>query len=157
MSETNPGTNDGTNSDVTSSGTEDVTGLKSALAAERQAAREAKAELAATQAQVATFQQQIAAHEAAIAERDGTIQARELDLLRLNAAVEHGVPADLREFLTGTDQETLKAQAEKLIAAKPTAPRTPAPDPSQGTGGGSSLPLNGDPILAALKGKLGIN
>lgn len=54
--------------------------------------------------------------------------------LRLEVAAEVGVPADLVEFLTGGDEESLRAQAEKLMAATAAskAPRPPQPDPSQG-------------------------
>jgi hypothetical protein len=53
---------------------------------------------------------------------------------RLQVAAEVGVPADLVEFLTGSDEESLRAQAEKLMAATAAnkAPRAPQPDPSQG-------------------------
>lgn len=54
--------------------------------------------------------------------------------LRLRVAAETGLPADLHEFLSGDDEEQVRAQAQKLLAATAaaTAPRTPAPDPTQG-------------------------
>ncbi len=59
---------------------------------------------------------------------------------RLQVAAEVGVPADLVEFLTGGDEESLRAQAEKLMAATAAskAPRVPQPDPSQGAKPGGS-------------------
>jgi hypothetical protein len=54
--------------------------------------------------------------------------------LRLQAASEHGIPADYLDLLTGTDEAALKTQAEKLAAlVKNTTSGTPAPLPGQGT------------------------
>jgi len=40
----------------------------------------------------------------------------QLSKLRGDIALESGVPADLVDFLTGGDEESLRAQAEKLVA-----------------------------------------
>lgn len=60
--------------------------------------------------------------------------AARAEALRLRVAAESGLPADLHEFLVGDDEEQVRAQAQKLMAATAaaTAPRTPAPDPTQG-------------------------
>lgn len=60
--------------------------------------------------------------------------AAKAEALRLRVAAESGLPADLHEFLVGDDEEQVRAQAQKLMAATAaaTAPRTPAPDPTQG-------------------------
>jgi hypothetical protein len=60
------------------------------------------------------------------------------DALRLRVAAKHGISdedADL--FLTGTDEDTLTRQAERLSArnAEATAPRSPRPDATQGRSG----------------------
>lgn len=54
--------------------------------------------------------------------------------LRMQIVAETGVRADLAEFLTGTDEQTLRQQAQKLVAATatPGGPQRPAPDPAQG-------------------------
>ena len=54
--------------------------------------------------------------------------------LRMQIVAETGVPSALAEFLTGTDEETLRQQAQKLVAATATSggPQRPAPDPAQG-------------------------
>ena len=61
------------------------------------------------------------------------------ETLRLRIAAESGLPADLHEFLVGDDEESVRAQAQKLLAATNTAadPRRPAPDPTQGAKPGS--------------------
>lgn len=46
-------------------------------------------------------------------------------------ALAKGLPADLAGFITGTDEATVDAQIDTLMS-KIAAPRTPAPDPSQG-------------------------
>lgn len=58
----------------------------------------------------------------------------EAENLRLKVATESGLPADLHEFLVGSDEDELRAKAQKLMAATAaaTAPRAPAPDPTQG-------------------------
>lgn len=65
-----------------------------------------------------------------------------------------GIPAEDAElFLTGTDVDTLKKQAARLVER---TPASPMPDLSQG-GKGSSLALNSDGLEEALKAKLGIS
>ncbi len=56
------------------------------------------------------------------------------EALRLRVAAESGLPANLHEFLVGDDEEAVRAQAQKLMAATAAAtdPRRPAPDPTQG-------------------------
>lgn len=58
---------------------------------------------------------------------------------------------DIANRLVGTNQDELKADAERvktLYGLAAPAARTPAVDPSQGSGAASAeLPLNGDPLL----------
>lgn len=55
-----------------------------------------------------------------------TAQQREAEALRLRVALQHGIPdEDAAIFLTGTDEATLKAQAERLAAMR--VPATPPP------------------------------
>ena len=71
-------------------------------------------------------------------------------------ALDTGLPAALVARLQGDDEASLVADAESLMALLNT-PTTPKPDPSQGSKGTQALALNGDPLLADLKSKLGIN
>ncbi|HWD78358.1 MAG TPA: hypothetical protein VG497_05745 [Kribbella sp.] len=63
--------------------------------------------------------------------------AAKAEALRLRTAIKHGISdEDAELFLTGTDEETLTRQAERLaerIAAA--GPRVPKPDPLQGARG----------------------
>jgi len=73
-----------------------------------------------------------------------------------DAAVTFGGIAaeDAELFLTGTDVDTLKRQAARLVERAP-APAGPRPDPTQG-GSGQPLALNSDGLEEALRSKLGI-
>lgn len=75
---------------------------------------------------------------------------------RSKVALSKGLPADLVEFLTGDTEEEVAAKADLLLSRLGT-PGTPKPDPSQGAKGSQAHALNGDPLLADLKSKLGIN
>lgn len=111
---------------------------KKALDAERRARRQAEKERAELAAKVAEFENaskseaEKAAARAEAAEK--ALAEMTAKALRLQVATEAGIPADLHEFLTGTDEESLRAQATKLaeIAATASAPRQPKPDPTQG-------------------------
>ncbi|MFI2563016.1 DUF4355 domain-containing protein [Paenarthrobacter sp. NPDC018779] len=73
--------------------------------------------------------------------------------IRNTVALSKGVPADLVEFLTGDTEEAVAAKAD-LLLARLNAPTSPRPDPSQGPKGDPAL--GSDPLLDALKNKLGI-
>ena len=111
---------------------------KKALAAERAAKRAAEKQVAELAAKVKEFEDaskseaEKAAARAEAAEK--ALAEMTAKALRLQVVTEVGVPADLAEFLTGSDEESLRAQAEKLMAATAAskAPRAPQPDPSQG-------------------------
>lgn len=112
-------------------------GLMAELLAERDARRKAEAKVKefeeANQSEAEKVAARAEAAEKALAEM--TAKAA-----RLEVVTELGVPSDLAEFLTGSDPESLRAQAEKLMAATAAnkAPRAPQPDPSQGAKPGGS-------------------
>lgn len=54
--------------------------------------------------------------KAELAEAKQAAKAREIEALKLRAATKHGLADDLMEFLTGEDEATIIAQAEKLAA-----------------------------------------
>lgn len=118
-------------------------GGKKALDAERIARRNAEQELAAARAELDKINR---ANETALekAQREAN-EAKEAaataaaDALRLRVAAKHGISdedADL--FLTGTDEDTLNRQAERLSHrnAEASSPRAPRPDANQGRSGG---------------------
>ncbi len=118
---------------------------KKAIAAERaarRAAEKANAEMAARIKEFEDASKSEAEKAAARAEAaEKALAEVTAKALRLEVAAEVGVPADLVEFLTGGDEESLRAQADKLMAATAAskAPRAPQPDTSQGAKPGSSV------------------
>lgn len=83
-------------------------------------------------------------------------QAR-AEALRFKIASKFGVSdedADL--FLTGTDEETLTKQAERLAARSEDAgkPRTPRPDPNQGRSPSGGAASTAEQFAAALSSQL---
>lgn len=134
-------------------------GGKKALQAERDARKAAERTAAELSAKLKSFEDANLS-ELERSKKAAEESAAELAKLRtLNVrntvALAKGVPADLIEFLTGDSEEDVAAKAD-LLMARLNAPGTPKPDPSQG----AKVPdyaLNGDPLLADLKSKLGIN
>lgn len=85
-------------------------------------------------------------------------QDSETELRRLRAALGAGVPtehaSDIAGRLRGETDAELEADAKRLVALMRLDIPELRHDPAQGKGG--SMPLNGDPILDAVKDKLGI-
>ena len=81
---------------------------------------------------------------------------------KLKAAIEAGIAndkvLDFADLLKGDNPEELKSHADKLKSLftnnEQKSEKQAATDPTQGQG--NSLPLNGDPLLNALKSKLNI-
>jgi hypothetical protein len=107
------------------------------------------------------------AHQAALAERDtaqtelqNELAAAKIELEKLYISLDANVPSDkVRTFasiLQGSDTESLQASAKAAYdLAGGFSAKRPAFDPTQGFGGRDTLPLNGDPILDALKRAVG--
>lgn len=130
-------------------------GLK-ALQSERDRATALEKLLNARTAELDTIKQgQLSELEKAQATAAAATKAAEQALtqaMRYKIAAKHGIDdTDAELFLTGSDESTMAKQAQRLLERTPSTPR---PDPSQGSPG--DLALNGDPLLAALKDKLGI-
>jgi hypothetical protein len=117
-------------------------GGKKALEAERKARRDAEQSAASLQAKLDAIEKANLS-DLEKAQREAT-EAKEAaakataDALRLRVAAKHGISdedADL--FLTGTDEDTLMRQAERLSTrnAEASAPRSPRPDANQGRSG----------------------
>lgn len=117
-----------------------------AVASERAERKAAEKRAADAEARVQAFEDankselEKAAARAEAAEK--ALEAERTARLRAEVASEAGIPADLRDFLTGSDEESLRAQADKLKAAMATStePRSPRPDPSQGAKPANSGP-----------------
>jgi len=78
----------------------------------------------------------IGGHDEEVAKLNAKIAGYETASLRTKIALQNGLPFDLAERLVGTDEETLKADAERLAGfMKPTTPAPPLKDPETSTGG----------------------
>lgn len=106
------------------------------------------------------FQAELAAKDTAYTELQGEIAAARIELEKLYVTIDANVPSEkVRAFvgiLQGTDTETIQASAKSAYElAGGFSTKSPAFDPTQGFGGRDPLPLNGDPILDALKRAVG--
>ena len=132
-------------------------GLK-ALQAEREARKVAEKTNAELVAKLKEFEDsklsELEKAQNAAAESAAELAKLRKDNIRNTVALSKGVPADLVEFLTGDTEEDVAAKAD-LLLARLNAPGAPKPDPSQGSKGDPAL--GSDPLLDALKNKLGLN
>lgn len=112
-------------------------GLK-ALQAEREARKKAEKAAAEALQRVEQFEERDKSELERATERASKFEAELADIkaenLRMRVAAETELPANLRKFLTGSDEESLREQAQELLAATATdtAKRRPQPDPAQG-------------------------
>lgn len=75
---------------------------------------------------------------------------------RLRIAMAKGIPLEIAERLVGDTDEDMAADADRLLAVlTPVVPQG-AGSADGGPRGTAALPLNGDPLLRALKEKLNI-
>lgn len=72
----------------------------------------------------------IKSHDDTVAELNSKIASYETSSLRTRIAIQNGLPLDLAERLVGNDEESIKADAERLASfvAKPKAPSAPLKD-----------------------------
>ena len=79
-------------------------------------------------------------HEKEVAELNAKIAEYETASLRTKIALQNGLPFDLAERLVGADEESLKADAERLAGfIKPTTPAPPLRDTEQPAGNQENL------------------
>jgi len=132
---------------------------KKALAAEREARKAAEKSAAEYEkrlkeieaAQMSDLEKaQAAAKEAQDAAAKATTEA-----LRWKVAAEYAIAAeDAEVFLTGTDEDSIRKQAERLAELAKKGPTTPKPDLSQGAKGTPSQATPADKFAAAFEGRL---
>ena len=98
---------------------------------------ELKTKVTDYETQVATLQKAIDESNATIKSHDDTvaslnskIASYETSSLRTKIAIQNGLPLDLAERLVGDDEESIKADAERLASfvTKPKAPPAPLKD-----------------------------
>ena len=131
-------------------------GGKKALAAEREARKAAEksaADLAARLKDIEAAQMSdLERAQAAAKEYEAAAAKASAEALRWRIAARHGITdEDAETFLTGTDEDTLTRQAERLAALSTTAPATPKPDRSQGAKGNPQPASTADQFAAALE------
>ncbi|AEJ92329.1 scaffolding protein [Mycobacterium phage Timshel] len=109
-----------------------------------------------------------AEYEAKLADKDTAYSALQnelgaawIELEKVYTTIDAKVPSDkvrsVVEFLKGEDKESITKSvqsAAQLFGGWDTT--DPAVDPTQGKGGGTPLPLNGDKLMMALNAKLGL-
>lgn len=82
-------------------------------------------EIEALKAKITDFEGAKKANEESFNSMQKELSELKLKALKTNVAIEAGLPADLADRLTGEDEETLKADAEKLasfVGSKKVAP-----------------------------------
>lgn len=143
---------------------------KAALAAERKARGEADKALRAAQARIAEFEDagksEAEKATAALQKAQNEAASALLTAARYEVAAEKGVPLAMAGRLQGSTRAELLADADELLklipagnGATPPAGGLPREDLAPGgnlSNGSNSQALNGDPIVDALKAKLGI-
>ncbi|QBP30496.1 scaffolding protein [Mycobacterium phage Charm] len=130
-----------------------VKGLRDEAAAARIAKRDAVT--AAENALKEAHARELAERDTRYTELENSLGQSWIELQKVYTALDANVPSNkVRQFvaiLQGSDEESIGASAKSsldLIGGFDT--KGPAFDPSQGRGGKPPIPLNGDPILAAL-------
>ena len=103
---------------------------------------------------------ELAARDTAYTELQNELGKAWIELEKLQTAIELKVPSDkvaaFVSILQGDDKESIQASAKSAYElAGGFSTKSPAFDPTQGFGG-KDLPLNGDPILEAIKAAVGI-
>jgi hypothetical protein len=108
----------------------------------------------------ADFTSKLAEKDVAVTELQNQLGAAWVELEKVYTAIEAKIPSDkVRAFaaiLQGNDKDSISESAKsakELFGGLDS--KSPAYDPTQGSGGGV-LPLNGDPLLNALKKVVGI-
>ena len=143
---------------------EDLTGLKRALKAEREARKAADKrvnelspyEEAVKKAEEANKSETTKLNEALTGEREARTKA-ERELLKFTVAADKGVPANLVKFLAGTTKEEVEQSATELLAelgntAKPSMPGRPTERLVDGRVSKSTLERD-DPVTLIRKGR----
>lgn len=107
------------------------------------------------------FQSELASRDTAYTELQNELAAAKLEIEKFNVTLDSNVPSDkVRAFvsiLQGSDSDSIKESAKAAYElAGGFQTKSPAFDPTQGFGGRDPLPLNGDPILAAIKSAVGM-
>lgn len=130
---------------------------KAALTSEREARSAAERAAAELQAKLDEIEKaNLSEVERAKRETEETKAALEqakTEALRFRLAAKYGISDEDAKFLVG-DEETMTALAERLAAANASAPRDPAPDPTQGAPGNGAPKSLGEKFASAFEGRI---
>ncbi|AER49854.1 scaffolding protein [Mycobacterium phage LHTSCC] len=125
-----------------------------ARTSKNQAVEDAKAEVRKE------YEAKLAEKDTAYTELQNQLGEAWIELEKVYTTIDAKVPSDrVRAFaaiLQGSDKESISesAKSAKQLFGGMTG-TVPAVDPTQGSGGGKHTPLNGDPILDAIKKAVG--
>lgn len=112
----------------------------------------------ATTEAVREYESKLADRDSALTGIQNELSGTKLELLKLKSVLAAEIPSvDVMEVVSlvqGTDEDSISDSVQRVKALIGKGPQRDRPvDPSQGTG--NPLPLNGDPLLAALKAVVG--
>lgn len=135
-----------------------VKSLREEAAAARVAKKDA-VEAAVNEAN-AKHQAELATRDTAFTELQNELAEAKIALEKYKVAIDAKVPSEkvsaFVSLLHGSDSESIQASAQAAFElAGGFNSKSPAFDPTQGSGGRDTLPLNGDPILEAIKKAVG--
>lgn len=141
---------------------------KAALAAERKRANDAEKQAREALARIKELEERDATElekatrrikelEEKTASLESGIGERDLTILKLNTGIDEGLPRNLIARLQGSDEETIKADAQSLRELVPDTTPSPFPkaDPSQGSKPGDGKASNAD-LFAHQLGQVGL-
>lgn len=92
-------------------------------------------QIGSLQAEIDTSSQKIKTHDQVVADLNSKITGYETNDLKTRIALKHGLPIDLADRLTGDDEASITADAEKLagfVKQKPTVPPLKDTEPPLG-------------------------
>lgn len=92
-------------------------------------------QIGSLQAQIEESSQTIKTHDQVVADLNSKITGYETNSLKTKIALQHGLPIDLVDRLTGDDEASITADAEKLagfVKQKPTVPPLKDTEPPLG-------------------------
>lgn len=116
---------------------------------------------AARTALAAEYEEKLTAANAATEAVRNDLTQAQLETAKLNAALDADIPAKsvkkIAALLQGSTEAELRSHADELKALFGTTETQPPIDPSQGSGSSHVPPLNGDPLLNAVKAAVGSN